>query len=88
TDLLTRIEAANTGEPITFFEVTTAAALLAFAETPADLCLVEVGLGGRYDATNVIERPAITVIAPVAIDHCEFLGDTIGKIAEEKAGII
>jgi dihydrofolate synthase/folylpolyglutamate synthase len=88
TDLLTRIEAANTGEPITFFEVTTAAALLAFAETPADLCLVEVGLGGRYDATNVIERPAITVIAPVALDHCEFLGDTIGKIAEEKAGII
>jgi folylpolyglutamate synthase/dihydropteroate synthase len=62
--------------------------LLAFAETPADLCLIEVGLGGRYDATNVIERPAITVIAPVALDHCEFLGATIDKIAGEKAGII
>lgn len=84
-DVLTRIEAANAGEPMTFFELTTAAALLAFAETPADLCLVEVGLGGRHDATNVIERPAITVIAPVALDHCEFLGDTIGKIAGEKA---
>ena len=73
---------------ITFFEITTAAALLAFAETPADLCLVEVGLGGRYDATNVIERPAITAIAPVALDHCEFLGETIAEIAGEKAGII
>lgn len=87
-DVLRRIETANAEEPITFFEITTAAALLAFAETPADLCLVEVGLGGRYDATNVIERPAITVIAPVALDHREFLGDTIGKIAGEKAGII
>jgi dihydrofolate synthase/folylpolyglutamate synthase len=87
-DVLRRIEAGNAGAPITFFELTTAAALLAFAETPADLCLIEVGLGGRYDATNVIERPAITVIAPVALDHCEFLGDTIGKIAGEKAGII
>lgn len=65
-EVLARIETANEGEPITFFEITTAAALLAFAETPADLCLVEVGLGGRYDATNVIERPAITAIAPVA----------------------
>ena len=62
--------------------------MLAFAETPADLCLVEVGLGGRYDATNVIERPAITAIAPVALDHCEFLGETIAEIAGEKAGII
>lgn len=87
-DLLGRVEAANGGEPITFFEITTAAALLAFAETPADLCLVEVGLGGRYDATNVIERPAVSVIAPVALDHCEFLGDTTGQIAGEKAGII
>jgi dihydrofolate synthase/folylpolyglutamate synthase len=87
-DLLARVEAANAGEPITFFEITTVAALLAFAETPADLCLIEVGLGGRFDATNVIERPAVSVIAPVALDHCEFLGDTIDKIAGEKAGII
>ncbi len=87
-EVVARIETANEGEPITFFEITTAAALLAFAETPADLCLVEVGLGGRYDATNVIERPAITAIAPVALDHCEFLGETIAEIAGEKAGII
>lgn len=87
-DLLSRVEAANAGEPITFFEITTAAALLAFSETPADLCLIEVGLGGRYDATNVIERPAVSVIAPVALDHCEFLGATVDKIAGEKAGII
>jgi len=87
-DLLARAEAANGGEPITFFEITTAAAFLAFSETPADLCLIEVGLGGRYDATNVIERPAVSVITPVALDHCEFLGDTVDKIAGEKAGII
>jgi len=87
-DLLRRVEAANAGEPITFFEITTSAALLAFSETPADLCLIEVGLGGRFDATNVIERPAVSVIAPVALDHCEFLGDTVDKIAGEKAGII
>lgn len=86
--VLSRIETANEEEPITFFEITTAAALLAFAETPADLCLVEVGLGGRYDATNIIEHPAITLIAPVALDHCEFLGETIAEIAGEKAGII
>lgn len=87
-EVLARIETANEGEPITFFEITTAAALLAFAETPADLCLVEVGLGGRYDATNVIERPAITAITAVALDHCEFLGEGIAEIAGEKAGII
>lgn len=87
-DLLARVEAANGGEPITFFEITTAAAFLVFSETPADLCLIEVGLGGRYDATNVIKRPEISVIAPVALDHCEFLGDTVDKIAGEKAGII
>jgi dihydrofolate synthase/folylpolyglutamate synthase len=62
--------------------------LLAFVETPADLCLIEVGLGGRFDATNVIERPKISVIAAVALDHCEFLGDTVDKIAGEKARII
>jgi dihydrofolate synthase/folylpolyglutamate synthase len=86
--VLDRVERANAGEPITFFEVTAAAALQAFAETPADLLLLEVGLGGRYDATNVIAAPAAAVIAPVDIDHREFLGDTIEQIAGEKAGII
>ena len=86
--LLERCEAANGGEPITFFEITTAAALLAFAETPADYTLLEVGLGGRLDATNVIERPAVTVITPVSIDHQKYLGETLGEIAGEKAGIL
>lgn len=86
--LLERVEVANAGEPITFFEITTAAALLAFAETPADLCLLEVGMGGRLDATNVVERPALCIVTPVGLDHCEFLGDTVAKIAAEKAGII
>jgi dihydrofolate synthase/folylpolyglutamate synthase len=79
---------ANGPDPITYFEITTAAALLAFAETSADYTLLEVGLGGRLDATNVIETPAITVITPVDLDHQQFLGDTLGKIAAEKAGII
>lgn len=83
-----RVEIANAGEPITFFEITTAAALLAFAETPADLCLLEVGMGGRLDATNVVEHPALSIITPVGLDHCEFLGDAVAKIAGEKAGII
>ena len=87
-DVLDRVERANAGQPITFFEITTAAAFLAFAEVPADLCIVEVGLGGVLDATNVIARPAVSVIAPIDIDHREFLGDTIAKIAVEKAGII
>lgn len=87
-DVLARVEAANAAEPVTFFEITTAAAFLAFAETPADLCLVEVGMGGRLDATNVVERPAVSVISPVDLDHCEFLGATIDKIAGEKAGVI
>ncbi len=86
--LLERVEAANAGAPITFFEVTTAAALLAFAETPADLVLLEVGLGGRFDATNVIDAPACAVITPVGLDHKEFLGDDIARIAWEKAGIL
>jgi dihydrofolate synthase / folylpolyglutamate synthase len=83
-----RCEDANGGEPITVFEMTTAAALLLFAETAADVLLLEVGLGGRFDATNVIERPAATVITPVSLDHMEYLGDTITKIAGEKAGIL
>ncbi len=81
-------EEANGGDPITVFEITTAAALHLFAETPADVLLLEVGLGGRYDATNVIERPAASVVTPVSLDHMEYLGDTIGKIAGEKAGIL
>jgi len=86
--LLEECEAANAGEPITFFEITTAAAFVAFARTPADLCLLEVGLGGRFDSTNMIERPAVCAITPVSIDHVGFLGDTIEKIAFEKAGIL
>jgi dihydrofolate synthase/folylpolyglutamate synthase len=88
TRLLARVEAANAGRSITFFEITTAAALLAFAETPADLCVLEVGLGGRFDASNVIAAPAVSVIAPVDYDHKEFLGEDLGRIAGEKAGII
>ncbi len=86
--LLERCEAANGGEPITFFEITTVAAFLAFAETPADTVLLEVGLGGRLDATNVIDRPAVTVITPVSLDHQQYLGETLAEIAGEKAGIL
>lgn len=88
TALLDECEAANAGAPITYFEITTCAALLAFARTPADWLLLEVGLGGRLDATNVVDRPALTVITPVSHDHQQFLGDTIARIATEKAGII
>jgi dihydrofolate synthase/folylpolyglutamate synthase len=87
-DAFQRCEAANGADPITVFEITTAAALLLFAEHPADVLLLEVGLGGRVDATNVVERPAASVITPVSLDHMEYLGDTIGKIAFEKAGIL
>jgi dihydrofolate synthase/folylpolyglutamate synthase len=87
-DLLETCEAANGGAPITFFEITTAAAFLAFAETPADTVLLEVGLGGRLDATNVVDRPRLTVITPVSIDHQQYLGETIEAIAFEKAGIL
>jgi len=80
--------AANDGGSITYFEITTCAALLAFARTPADYTLLEVGLGGRLDATNVIAKPALTIITPVSIDHEAFLGDTLAKIAFEKAGIL
>ncbi|MFO1190184.1 MAG: folylpolyglutamate synthase/dihydrofolate synthase family protein [Alphaproteobacteria bacterium] len=86
--LLTECETANAGAPITFFEITTAAAFLAFARTPADVTLLEVGLGGRLDATNVIDAPSVTVITPVDLDHQQFLGDTVAKIAAEKAGIL
>jgi dihydrofolate synthase/folylpolyglutamate synthase len=86
--LLEEVEAVNAGAPITFFEVTTAAAFLAFSRTPADVCILETGLGGRLDATNVVERPALTVITPIAMDHQQFLGDRIELIAAEKAGIM
>ena len=86
--LLERIEAVNAGDPITFFEITTAAAFAVFAETPADVVILEVGLGGRMDTTNVVARPALTVITPVSLDHCDKLGDTISAIAVEKAGIL
>jgi dihydrofolate synthase/folylpolyglutamate synthase len=87
-DALASCERANGGAPITVFEITTAAGLLMFARAPADVLLLEVGLGGRLDATNVIDRPLVSVITPVALDHAEFLGDTIAKIAAEKAGIL
>lgn len=80
--------AANGDTPITYFEITTVAALMAYARTPADWTLLEVGLGGRLDATNVVAKPAMTVITPVDLDHQQFLGDTIEAIAGEKAGII
>ena len=81
-------EQANAGAPITVFEITTAAAIKLFSDHPADYLLLEVGLGGRYDATNVIASPRASVITPISFDHPEFLGTTIEKIAGEKAGII
>ncbi len=86
--LLEECEAANGSEPITFFEITTAAAFLAFARQPADYLLLEVGLGGRLDATNVIEKPAVSVITSIGLDHQQYLGETIEEIAREKAGIL
>jgi len=86
--LLDECVTANGGEEITFFEITTCAALLAFARIPADYTLLEVGLGGRLDATNVVDRPALTIITPVSIDHQQYLGETLAEIAGEKAGIL
>ncbi|MGO4914359.1 bifunctional folylpolyglutamate synthase/dihydrofolate synthase [Pseudogemmobacter sp. W21_MBD1_M6] len=88
TEVLDECERANGGIGITYFEITTVAALLAFARTPADYTLLEVGLGGRLDATNVVEKPALTIITPVSLDHQSYLGDTLAQIAGEKAGII
>lgn len=85
---LRRAEDANAGESITFFEITTAAAFLAFADNPADYVLLETGLGGRLDATNVIDRPTLTVITPVSHDHERYLGSELAEIAAEKAGIL
>ena len=81
-------EAANQGLPITFFEITTAAAFLAFSRTPADIVILETGLGGRLDATNVIEKPRLTCITPVSLDHQHFLGEDLRAIMGEKAGIL
>jgi dihydrofolate synthase/folylpolyglutamate synthase len=83
-----RVEQANAGEPLTFFEAKTAAAFCLFAKHPADVLLLEVGLGGRLDSTNVIEAPLASVITPLSMDHMEFLGDTLTAIAGEKAAII
>ncbi len=88
TALLEEVEAANDGQPVTFFEVTTAAAFLAFSRMPADVLLLEVGLGGRLDATNVIDDPAVSVITPVDLDHAQFLGTDLAGVAAEKAGIL
>jgi len=87
-DVLIRTQAANEGDDITQFEITTAAAFLAFAERPADVLLLEVGLGGRLDATNVVRKPALSIITPISIDHADKLGNTIERIAAEKAGIM
>jgi dihydrofolate synthase/folylpolyglutamate synthase len=88
TALLEECETVNGGEPITFFEITTAAAFLAFSRTPADYLILEVGLGGRLDATNVIDAPELAVITTIDYDHQQYLGDTLTLIAGEKAGIL
>lgn len=88
TAVLEECELVNGTESITYFEITTCAALLAFSRTPADVVILETGLGGRLDATNVVAEPAITVITEVSIDHQQFLGETLEEIAGEKAGIL
>ena len=88
TDILDECMRANGTEEITFFEITTCAAFLAFARTPADWTLLEVGLGGRLDATNVVDQPRLTIITPVSIDHQQYLGETLTEIAGEKAGVM
>ncbi len=88
TDLLAEVEAVNDATPVTYFEITTCAALLAFSRVEADYTLLEVGLGGRMDTTNVVQVPRLTIITPVSLDHQTFLGDTVAEIAAEKAGIL
>jgi len=88
TAILDECYAANGDETITYFEITTCAAILAFSRCPADYVLLEVGLGGRLDATNVIATPALCIITPVSVDHQHYLGETLAEIAGEKAGII
>ncbi|MEM0908252.1 MAG: folylpolyglutamate synthase/dihydrofolate synthase family protein [Pseudomonadota bacterium] len=87
-DVLLRVEEVNAGAPITFFEITTAAAFVLFSEVPADLLILETGLGGRLDATNVVPRPVASVITSIGYDHMDFLGPSLAQIASEKAGII
>lgn len=87
-DILEECESVNGGVPITYFEITTCAAFLAFSRVEADHTILEVGLGGRLDATNVIDQPEITVITPVSVDHQQYLGETLEEISGEKAGIL
>ncbi|MDR6755919.1 dihydrofolate synthase/folylpolyglutamate synthase [Mycoplana sp. BE70] len=87
-DAVRRVAEANGGEKITVFEILTAVTFLLFSEHPADVAIIEVGLGGRFDATNVIEQPAVSVIMPIALDHQAYLGDRVELIAAEKAGIM
>lgn len=87
-DAFAECERANNNQPITLFEIETAAAFVLFAQNPADVLLLEVGLGGRLDATNVVDKPLASVITPIGMDHVEFLGETLASIAGEKAGII
>ncbi|MDC0196297.1 bifunctional folylpolyglutamate synthase/dihydrofolate synthase [Gammaproteobacteria bacterium] len=87
-ELISEVEDRNGNAPITFFEITTAIAFLAFSRIPSDLVLLETGLGGRLDATNVITRPTVTVLTPISHDHANFLGDNLTVIAKEKAGIM
>ncbi|GAA6212400.1 folylpolyglutamate synthase/dihydrofolate synthase family protein [Hyphomicrobiales bacterium 4NK60-0047b] len=87
-DVLQRTKDVNGEDPITFFEITTAAAFLAFSETKADWCLLETGLGGRLDSTNVIASPVATILSPISIDHTKFLGESIREIVREKIGIL
>ncbi|RCL00141.1 MAG: dihydrofolate synthase / folylpolyglutamate synthase [Candidatus Tokpelaia sp. JSC188] len=87
-DTIVRVSAANRKKSITVFEILTATAFLLFSEYPADATIIEVGLGGRFDATNVIEKPAVSLIMPISLDHQSFLGKCVEDIAVEKAGII
>ncbi len=87
-ELLEECEAAAGGDPVTFFEITTAVAYLAFSRTSADLALIETGLGGRLDATNVLDAPAVTALTPISLDHQRYLGDELSGIAGEKAAIM
>ncbi|UDF03440.1 folylpolyglutamate synthase/dihydrofolate synthase family protein [Asticcacaulis sp. AND118] len=87
-DVLDRVEKANAGKPLTFFEATTAAAFLAFSEVESDVLLLETGLGGLLDATNIVREPKISIIAPIDYDHQAFLGTDLTTIAKQKAGII
>jgi len=87
-EVLAECESTNGDTPITYFEITTCAALLAFSRVEADYVLLETGLGGRLDATNVVETPRLTVITPISIDHTQYLGETLAEIAAEKAGIL